>query len=145
MWSVHAKCFWAQHTALSCRPQITLDLEKRLELGKEEPSQAFILDSHKHALRHTQIWPSAACQWGIISICPHAACCHSCKECCRLQLDRPVSISDVAAAQSRQPSPPADPQTGPPSHPLCKASGGLALNCIPTSGWTAQTEECWES
>lgn len=49
----YARCFWAQDTALNCRRQITLDQEDSLELGKEEPSQAFILDSHKHTLKHT--------------------------------------------------------------------------------------------
>lgn len=35
-----AKCFWAEDTGLSCRRQIPLDLERRLELGKRgsEPS-----------------------------------------------------------------------------------------------------------
>ncbi len=144
----NAKCFWALDTALNCRRQITLDLEDRLELGKEEPSQVFILDSHKH----TQIWSSAVCQCGIISICPlewppcpHTTCCHHSKECYAQQHDHPASISGAAAAQSRRPSPPADPQTCPHSHPLCKDSAGLSLNRIPTSGWTTQTEERWES
>lgn len=50
-----------------------------------------------------------------------------------LQLDHSVSISGAAAKQLRRPSPPADPQTCPPTH-SAKARRGLALNQIPMSG-----------
>lgn len=63
------------------RRQITPDLEERLELGNEEPSQDSISVSHEHKETCTAVCHRAiitVCPWEILP-CPHTACCHRCR------------------------------------------------------------------
>lgn len=136
----YAKCFWAEDTALSCRRQITPDLEKRLELGKRgtEPSlHPGFAQTHTSPHRD-MVLSSAASQRGIITICPRPACCQHCKECYTLQLKDSVYFW-LEHNQEGLHHPLTHKQAHPASHSVRLA--GLAVKCIPTSGRRAQTGE----
>lgn len=121
----YVKCFCAEDTALSCRHQITVDLKNRLDLGKEESSQTYVLDSHKHTLKtHTDavlnsmpmvVLSVSGFTLLVVIIVRSVTHCNS--------TTLSLFLAAVAEAQSRRPSPPTDSQTGPPVH-LLRLAGG---------------------